>query len=220
MKMRTARRAPGERPVDLHQLIDSALPKRELFLPEKKLRVNGKNGKPERVLRRVLITMIVREIQAWQKRAKWIEAHPGPRTERAEKHRQMISVADKLTSQLETAKTRLVELGALQLVVIDPIAAEFKGHSAGRSIYFTCDQALRSLQRWNHFNRPKKGPRPVLSAMLTSGLELLCCRQAGCSVGEFETLLSHLNARHGLPLLTRSTLKKRKHREKKKAGTI
>jgi hypothetical protein len=228
MKPRPTRRAPPlwmvERPPDnLYELLDSALQKRELFFPERKLRVNGEDGEPLGVKREILLRMIVTEIEEWQERAKWKEAHPEQHTEKIENHKQIVVVVDKLMSQIEAAQARLIELGALQLVVIDPVA-EFKGNSAGRVPYSICRQALTSLRRWDYFNPHKKGPRPALSAVLTFELQFLCRRLAGCTAVEFDELLERLNSselwsKSGLPKLSVATLKQRKHRAKKKAET-
>jgi hypothetical protein len=178
------------------KLIARALPKHQLM-----------------VKRETLIDAVAERIETWQK----LEPHVGPH---AEKVRRMVAIADEMKHAMERARAELCKLGADQSDVIDPVTGErVIRHSVGRALYLICGQALNGVERWDHFNRPGRGPRPAFSAALTAALRDLC-RQAGCSTYEVDEFLRALNDSRKLPKLTTATLKKRDHRAKKKTRTI
>jgi hypothetical protein len=163
------------------------------------------------VKREKLIDAVAERIETWQK----LEPHVGPH---AEKLRQMVAIADDMKRAIESARAELCQLGADQSITVDPVTGAAVV-SVGRALYLICGQALNGLERWNHFNRPGRGPRPAFSAALTAALRDLC-RQAGCSTYEFAEFLRALNDSRKWPKLSTATLRKRDHRAKKKTETI
>jgi hypothetical protein len=194
----------------MRKLIAESLPERELA-----------------VKRDALINAIVERVETWRATKPQIEPH-------ADKVRQLVTIADKLTGAVEAAGAALRKLGVDKeiekakaervAIGIDPDKVPLAGHSATIDLYLIPWRASDGLQRWNRIHRPGKHRPKEFGAALTADLQCLCRKVADCSAKEFGDFLQSLNdsvewSRAGLPKLVLETLKKRMEREKKKRST-
>jgi hypothetical protein len=192
---------------DWRQLIDEALPRRELGVD-----------------RAAVINCVVKEIEKWKEIEPEIEPH-------AAKTRQVTAVAKRLGKALKVADETLAKLGVgkdieqararLVALGINPEKGPLRGQSAALDLYLVTWRASDEIRNWNRiYRRPSQRPLEF-RVSLTKQLQSLLCKQVGCSAGEFEKFLEiseqPLWLSAGLPKLAASTLKKRKQRAKKKA---
>jgi hypothetical protein len=126
-----------------------------------------------------------------------IEPHIKPH---AEKQKQFVSIAVKLRRDIDGARAELVGLGVNQLVVDDPmVTGEYvMTDNAGRLLRMKCDDALRDVDRWLHFNGPQRGAPKAFKTRITEELWDLC-KHYGVSKKEFEELLETLKGEKTTP---------------------
>jgi hypothetical protein len=193
--------------------------------PAGTLRAVIERALPRRALpveRALLVNAIAERVETWKSLDPQIKPH-------AEKIRALAAVADDLEKALETAGRKLRELGAevdIERAKAQNAALGIHGPGqplAGKSptldLYLIPWRAIDRVRWWNRVYRRGKGRAPAFSAALSETLREVCCELAGLSSYEFADLLQALSGQHGLPKLCVDTLKKRRHRARKRAGT-